>query len=90
VLVVGSADDVDDNALAQDFVDSFQTALIRDRVWHTQASGLTRCASRRSRSKPLGVAPTGRTNRRLALLVKWEPNLPITRLRRARQRVRPP
>jgi putative transposase len=33
---VGSAGDAYDNALAESFVDSFKTELIRDRVWRTR------------------------------------------------------
>ena len=32
---VGSVGDADDNAMAESFVDSFKTELIRDRVWHS-------------------------------------------------------
>ena len=34
---IGSVGDAYDNALAESFVDSFKTELIRDRVWRTQA-----------------------------------------------------
>jgi putative transposase len=34
---VGSVGDAYDNALAESFVDSFKTELIKDRVWHSNA-----------------------------------------------------
>src|SRR5207237_8398480 len=34
---VGSVSDAYDNALAESFVDSFKTELIRDRVWRTRS-----------------------------------------------------
>ena len=34
---VGSVGDAYDNALAESFVDSFKTELIRDRVWKTRS-----------------------------------------------------
>ncbi len=34
---VGSVGDAYDNALAESFVDSFKTELIRDRVWRTRS-----------------------------------------------------
>jgi putative transposase len=34
---VGSVGDAYDNALAESFVDSFKTELIRDRVWQTRS-----------------------------------------------------
>ena len=33
---IGSVGDAYDNALAESFVDSFKTELIRDRVWRTR------------------------------------------------------
>jgi putative transposase len=33
---IGSVGDAFDNALAESFVDSFKTELIRDRVWRTR------------------------------------------------------
>ena len=34
---IGSVGDAYDNALAESFVDSFKTELIRDRVWRTRS-----------------------------------------------------
>jgi putative transposase len=34
---VGSVGDAYDNAIAESFVDSFKTELIRDRVWRTRS-----------------------------------------------------
>jgi putative transposase len=34
---IGSVGDAYDNAMAESFVDSFKTELIRDRVWHTRS-----------------------------------------------------
>jgi putative transposase len=34
---VGSVGDASDNAMAESFVDSFETELIADRVWRTRA-----------------------------------------------------
>ncbi len=34
---IGSVGDAYDNALAESFVDSFKTELIRDRVWQTRS-----------------------------------------------------
>jgi putative transposase len=34
---IGSVGDAYDNALAESFVDSFKTELIRDRVWKTRS-----------------------------------------------------
>ncbi len=35
---IGSVGDAYDNAMAESFVDSFKTELIRDRVWHPLAA----------------------------------------------------
>jgi putative transposase len=39
---VGSIGDAYDNALAESFVDTFKTELIRDRVWRSRADGARR------------------------------------------------
>ena len=37
LALVGSVGDCYDNALAESFVDSYKTELVRDRVWRTNA-----------------------------------------------------
>ena len=49
---VGSVGDAYDNALAESFVDSFNSELIADRVWRTEASSSSPSSSTSAGSAP--------------------------------------
>ena len=68
---IGSVGDAYDNALAESFVDSFKTELIRDRVWRTRSPA--RARDRRIRRLVQHRAPPHLSRRRAPGRVRGGP-----------------